>query len=119
MWLPSCLRRRRIETCCTFSMFGRGIYFADTPHKSWQYTSGGSKRLMLMSRVELGVVKLKKKGDSGQAGRHTQSVVGLTEDQGGSLRAPEYVIYDPRQARVEYILELREARAQDQECDKI
>ena len=41
-------------------MFGRGIYFADTPLKSLQYTGGtfgcvgGGRRYMLVCDVELG-----------------------------------------------------------------
>merc|ERR1719336_1143971 len=47
-------------------MFGKGIYFADTPHKSWQYTK--SNGLILMNRVELGSTKIKRTANSDESG---------------------------------------------------
>jgi len=104
------------------SMFGRGIYFADTPQKSWQYATRafGGTGIVLLNRVELGAAKLKKRAGSSESGYQGNllrrarsayhSVIGLTMDQGGELRVPEYIVYDPLQARVEYVLVFRQVR---------
>eukprot|EP00927_Polykrikos_kofoidii_P084568 TRINITY_DN8945_c0_g1_i4.p1 TRINITY_DN8945_c0_g1~~TRINITY_DN8945_c0_g1_i4.p1 ORF type:complete len:465 (-),score=38.28 TRINITY_DN8945_c0_g1_i4:532-1926(-) len=103
-------------------MFGKGIYFADCPLKSWQYTDGRSvfrPGIVLCCWVELGrsspqgsaSVSLTApprrsfwewiKGES-----KFQSVTGLAKENGGSLRVPEYIIYDPAYVEVDYILEV-------------
>jgi len=121
-------------------MFGRGIYFADSPLKSWQYASheeavpapccgahsccarGG---LIMMCLVDLGEPRVERQANVGlhgynrascwacltcQSGAY-DSVVGLSKEQGGVLRVPEYVVYDPRQARVDYIFEVAREEA--------
>jgi len=117
-------------------MFGKGIYFADSPLKSWQYASreeaiptpccpalpccnrGG---LILMSLVDMGEQRREEQQANVQLRGYNRqslwacltcqtgaydSVVGLSEEQGGILRVPEYVVYNPRQARVDYIFEV-------------
>jgi len=129
-------------------MFGNGIYFADTPLKSWQYSKSkyfglpaahffwmvlllplsllccspllvrrllvDGPSLMLLSRVELGATKVKLKADTSETGHGPKSdqiyhsITALPRECGGALRVPEYIIYNPRQAQVEYILEFKE-----------
>jgi hypothetical protein len=113
-------------------MFGRGIYFADCPLKSWQYCShslgnpvpcfrrGG---LILMCMVDLGEQRPQAQANpslrgfdrkgfwawlSSQRGAY-DSVVGVEQEQGGVLRVPEYVVYNPQQARIDYIVEVSDS----------
>jgi len=114
-------------------MFGKGIYFADCPLKSWRYcfpTKQLSKTLpsatgrggcIIMSWVELGKIReersartdldgSRKRGWRGwfSGDRHAyDSVRGVETEAGGSVRVPEYVIYNPKQARVAYIFEVK------------
>eukprot|EP00927_Polykrikos_kofoidii_P015818 TRINITY_DN17083_c0_g1_i2.p1 TRINITY_DN17083_c0_g1~~TRINITY_DN17083_c0_g1_i2.p1 ORF type:complete len:392 (-),score=34.60 TRINITY_DN17083_c0_g1_i2:60-1235(-) len=103
-------------------MFGKGIYFADCPLKSWQYTDGISglrSGVMLCCWVELG--RTSPQGGAWPSLRapparsfwdwitgesEFQSVTGLTQEEGGSLRVPEYIIYDPAHVEVDYIFEV-------------
>lgn len=116
-------------------MFGKGIYFADCPQKSLQYSNHiiGRGKLLLLCRVELGQPKFMKTADNLEEGFRTDhasnwfvpamsgilrpsnaydSVVAVTRNHGGAVRVPEYIIYNPRQATVEYILEVEETRGQ-------
>jgi hypothetical protein len=120
-------------------MFGKGVYFADCPLKSWQYcfssrqlgqlifNSTGRGGLILMCRVDLGAVREQKEADAGLTGHSLNpwyrrlwkrlrrqevggydSVVGITVEDGGALRVPEYVTYRPeKQIRLEYMFEVR------------
>lgn len=107
-----------------YGMFGNGIYFADCPLKSWQYTDGMSisnrSGIILMSWVELGdMVELMEANSSLTASPNRtwmgklfgdtaySSVMGVPLELGGSLRVPEFVIYDPAQAEVDYVFEVR------------
>ena len=102
-------------------MFGKGLYFADTPLKSLQYTGiSWGWRYMLVCEVELGNSKTQrgakdvKKEDlergwlptvMGQ--RSFQSVTAATGL--GGVRVPEYVVYKPAQAVPRYLLEISQA----------
>lgn len=92
-------------------MFGRGIYFADCPLKSWQYTREG---IMLLCDVELGKLMTKTKADSRLdpkrafqrswlmrffCQKNYDSVVAE-----GCVRVPEFVVYHPEQAAPRYVL---------------
>mmetsp|Transcript_180670 Transcript_180670/g.573365 ORF Transcript_180670/g.573365 Transcript_180670/m.573365 type:complete len:287 (+) Transcript_180670:500-1360(+) len=103
-------------------MFGKGVYFADCPLKSWQYTDGwgffGRSGIILVCWVELGRTSHEKgarpwlsrpphrspwqwlRGE----GRYT-SVSGDDQTEGGALRVPEYIVYDPSKVEVEYVIE--------------
>merc|ERR1712113_1038031 len=103
-------------------MFGKGIYFAQTPLKSWQYSqvSDHETQFMLVCDVALGLETEMK--DAGVPPRKIKlinsvrcqwpssidcdSVTGLSRDQGGSLRVQEHVVYNPDQALPIYLLEL-------------
>eukprot|EP00415_Alexandrium_ostenfeldii_P004383 UN4383 len=109
-------------------MFGKGIYFADCPLKSWQYTHNLGEELVCCRRgglilgclVDLGEQRLEAKANTNLSGYNRQgwwawftlqhgaydSVVGLDHMQGGALRVPEYVVYNPGNVRVEYIFEV-------------
>jgi hypothetical protein len=104
-------------------MFGKGIYFADCPLKSWGYTDGAmwvKNGLILMCRVNLGKSKHEKaaRNDLERAPRRTfgqwlrgegryESVVGDDKNSGGALRLPEFIVYDPGRIKIEYICEVR------------
>jgi hypothetical protein len=112
-------------------MFGKGIYFADCPLKSWRYCfptqalSDMWPGLILMCWVTLGKERRQQNADHGLTGYREKrgfskfvawargsndvaydSIVGETEEVGGALRVPEYVIYTKDRARVDYIFEV-------------
>ena len=105
-------------------MFGRGIYFADTPLKSLQYTGGklggcvgGGRRYMLVCDVELGnqlettsaksslepETDLRRSGVPALLGQRSFDSVAAKPSLFG-LRAPEFVVYKPAQVRPRYLL---------------
>jgi len=105
-------------------MFGKGIYFADCPLKSWQYTdySALGPGVMLFCWVEMGKAKHAKRAMTHLSGpphrnlfqwlrgaEKFDSVVGDDHSAGGSLRVPEYIVYDPSRVEVDYVLEIRQA----------
>eukprot|EP00929_Paragymnodinium_shiwhaense_P071104 TRINITY_DN36123_c0_g1_i1.p1 TRINITY_DN36123_c0_g1~~TRINITY_DN36123_c0_g1_i1.p1 ORF type:complete len:293 (+),score=17.18 TRINITY_DN36123_c0_g1_i1:304-1182(+) len=117
-------------------MFGKGIYFADCPLKSWRYCFPSAalsismpklmKRggLIFLCWVDLGTQREQKGAQPGLAGYKKtwwgwlrghadeyDSVVGLPEEQGGALRAPEYVVYKPEQVKICYLCEVLQERA--------
>merc|ERR1712113_678199 len=95
-------------------MFGKGIYFADTPLKSWQYSVNKKSRYLLIAEVALGrpMKQSTARNINPQTdfrprafawlfgARRSHSVVALTHEQGGSVRVPEFVVYNPDQAVV-------------------
>lgn len=105
-------------------MFGKGIYFAGTPLKSWQYSniSFHSTQFMLVCDVALGCAAEQNQAGPPPSRRQLlnivrcqrvhlpacDSVTGLSHDQGGILRVQEHVVYHPDQALPRYLLELRE-----------
>merc|ERR1712032_1033496 len=117
-------------------MFGKGIYFADCPLKSWRYAADNlsdpypcacNRRvgLILSCSVDLGQQRQAASAEptlqgynrrswwawlTGQYGAY-DSVVGLDKGRGGTLRVPEYVIYDPRQAKTDYIFVVTQLRS--------
>lgn len=113
-------------------MFGKGIYFADCPLKSWRYCFQskemanalprltGKGGYILMCWVDLGKKRQEKEAKpelngynrrswmnwlTGHRGAY-DSVQGLTEEEGGALRVPEYIVYDPAQIRLAYLFEV-------------
>lgn len=79
-------------------MFGKGVYFADVPLKSWKYSTIG---FMLVCDVALGREKRCGHADSSltlSTLGEFDSAQGLARDQGGALRNPEWVVYRHRQA---------------------
>jgi len=117
-------------------MFGRGVYFADCPLKSWRYCfqnkqlseiiprTTGKGGLILLCDVALGVTREEKKANKELAGFDRSSwrawftrergaydsVVGVTEEAGGALRVPEYVVYNPDQVRMIYMFEVSQIK---------
>jgi len=102
-------------------MFGKGIYFADCPMKSWNYTDGMPWRagVILLCWVELGKAKHAKAANASltkpprrtffqwlKGDRKYESVVGDDVTAGGALRVPEYIVYDPGRVEVDYVLEV-------------
>lgn len=89
------------------SMFGRGIYFADSASKSMQYCDGG---LMFLASVSLGTqlvassaMKRLKEAPTGYdsvwgKARHTRA-------WGGRLNYDEFVVYKASQQKLRYIIE--------------
>lgn len=119
-------------------MFGKGIYFADCPLKSWRYCFPsqemantlpritGKGGYILMCWVDLGTTRQEKVAKPDLKGYNRKSwwnwitrqrgaydsVTGLTEEEGGALRVPEYIVYDPKQVRLAYLFEVfKEARS--------
>jgi len=98
-------------------MFGKGIYFADCPLKSWQYV--GCPGLMLACDVELGNTRVKRTAgcDPNRDLKRSwaaklvgaRSYDSLTAADGllGCVRVPEYVVYRPEQALPRYVLQLK------------
>ena len=103
-------------------MFGKGLYFADCPLKSLQYSSlplglgffGCGQRYMLLCAVELGTTKVKTTASNhldpdrdlrptllqrALLGRRGFDSVSARPKSwfGFGLRAPEYIVYDARQ----------------------
>jgi len=103
-----------------FRMFGQGIYFAQNPLKCWQYSTKGNSPYIIVCDVRLG----HQREMAMAAPRFTQnsllrplslahameyhSVRGLTVEEGGSLRLPEYIVYRSEQALPTYLLRVRE-----------
>mmetsp|Transcript_60769 Transcript_60769/g.163848 ORF Transcript_60769/g.163848 Transcript_60769/m.163848 type:complete len:407 (+) Transcript_60769:1-1221(+) len=114
-------------------MFGKGIYFADCPLKSWGYTDGVmwvKNGFILSCQVDLGRPKHEKqaRNDLERPPHRTfrqwlrgeeryESVVGDDKGSGGSLRLPEYVVYDSGRIKIEYICEVRCVPAGTPETD--
>lgn len=90
----------------TSGMFGRSIYFADLPNKSWQYSND---RYMLVCDVALGRSKmLGRANTSGQRlADEFDSIIGCPT-QNGDLRVTEYAIFRPAQVLPKFLLWLRE-----------
>ena len=99
-------------------MFGKGIYFADTPLKSLQYTRGRNG-VMLCCDVALGNSMIKRMADNQLEAESTsfkrgflprlfgqKSFDSVTAATGtfGAVRVPEYVVYNGSQAVPRYVL---------------
>lgn len=102
-------------------MFGKGIYFADSPLKSLQYAVGESGlRTILLCDVELGRTRLyqsakkdlkpakdlQRRWPMRMAGRSDFDSVTAGKS---AVRVPEYVVYQPQQAVPRYVLLVRQA----------
>mmetsp|Transcript_26578 Transcript_26578/g.61032 ORF Transcript_26578/g.61032 Transcript_26578/m.61032 type:complete len:455 (-) Transcript_26578:49-1413(-) len=115
-------------------MFGKGIYFADCPLKCWRYCfaskslsralprATGRGGMIFLNWVELGKIRDERVARTELTGydrgnwrgwlmgdRYAyDSVRAVEEEQGGSVRVPEYVIYNPKQAQISHIFEVRQ-----------
>jgi hypothetical protein len=89
-------------------MFGRGVYFAGTPQKSWEYCRD-TPCYMLVCDVALGRTLEKNTSDCSFEiqGSSFDSVTGLARPQ-GTLKATEYVIYDTVQVLPVFLLEIKQ-----------
>ena len=106
-------------------MFGKGVYFADCPLKSLQYTGWAPSgwRYMLVCDVELGNTLVQTSGarpeidpSGGQPitqeeswlpslrGEQEPSFDSVSAPAGSTLRVPEYIVYSPSQAVPRFIL---------------
>mmetsp|Transcript_40920 Transcript_40920/g.73538 ORF Transcript_40920/g.73538 Transcript_40920/m.73538 type:complete len:317 (+) Transcript_40920:75-1025(+) len=99
-------------------MFGKGIYFAGAPQKSWSYSNGWQSRYLLVVDVALGNMKQQSSPKCidpdkdfqrswlmrFRGARNFNSVVAVTCEHGGSVNVPEYVVYNPHQAVVRYVV---------------
>lgn len=90
---------------------GSGIYFGDAACTSAMYTSAGSKgtRFMTVARVALGKVKEYHEITYGlrqpPAGYNSCHGVRCTDDVDSEFDDDEWVIYDGKQQRLEYLVE--------------
>lgn len=110
-------------------MFGKGVYFAETPLKSWRYSSGKGSRFMIVAEVALGATKVTRKArpelnpevDFQRSwllqliccARDFDSLQAVSKCDGGAVNVPEYVVYRHEQALPIYILQVREHRKPD------
>jgi len=109
-------------------MFGKGIYFADCPLKSFQYTDGKTstdhRGILLLNWVELGRQNHQKEANSNltrpphrsfmqwvKRENKYESVVGDDHHAGGALRVPEYIVYNAEKVEVDYIFEAKSTPA--------
>jgi len=103
-------------------MFGKGVYFAPSPLKSWQYACR-SNGYVLACDVALGKCKQVRSAapsfnpsrdlkqgwlSSLFSKRDYDSVEALPQGQGGAVRVTEYAIYVPERALPRYLLKLAE-----------
>eukprot|EP00927_Polykrikos_kofoidii_P061883 TRINITY_DN56705_c0_g1_i1.p1 TRINITY_DN56705_c0_g1~~TRINITY_DN56705_c0_g1_i1.p1 ORF type:complete len:339 (+),score=34.95 TRINITY_DN56705_c0_g1_i1:193-1209(+) len=99
-------------------MFGKGVYFADCPLKSWQYCPWPGA--MLVCEVELGNSKharsagcepatdLKRSWFGKLVGRRSFDSLTAATGPFGCVRVPEYVIYNSHQAVPRHVLQLQQ-----------
>eukprot|EP00931_Biecheleriopsis_adriatica_P102793 TRINITY_DN77722_c0_g1_i1.p1 TRINITY_DN77722_c0_g1~~TRINITY_DN77722_c0_g1_i1.p1 ORF type:complete len:456 (+),score=82.62 TRINITY_DN77722_c0_g1_i1:44-1411(+) len=119
-------------------MFGKGLYFADCPLKCWRYCFPSKQMSITLPRltgrggfvfmcwVDLGKVREEKEARPQLSGYNRNgwwawltrqrgaydSVVGVTEEDGGALRVPEYIVYEPGQVRLAYLFEVVKAETE-------
>lgn len=107
-------------------MFGKGIYFANTPLKSLQYTSWWRRKkgVMLVCDVELGNTKYQRSADPTTApdshlkrhwfmaaiGKRSFDSVTAADGLLGSVRVPEYIVFKPDQTVPRYVLFVTEVQ---------
>jgi hypothetical protein len=106
-------------------MFGKGIYFACSPLKSWQYSNRKTSEYMLACDVALGnakkICEARRTFDPAVELRQPwwrrivgvkgfDSLVAPCRQDGGAVNVPEYVIFHPDRALPRYVLEVRETR---------
>jgi len=84
-------------------MFGKGLYFTNVPEKSMRYAPSG---IVLVCDVAIGHTMRSAQSMTSlqMAPVGYDSVTGLTLEEGGSLRAPEYVVYTPSQVMPRFVL---------------
>jgi len=106
-------------------MFGKGVYFAGTPLKSWQYSKNKGSRFLLVCDVALGNAKpvrcaspklepefhLKRSWIMQLFGMPDyDSIEAISKEGGGAVNVPEYVIFNPAQALPRFVVEVQERR---------
>lgn len=86
-------------------MFGQGLYFTNVPNKSVRYAPSG---FVLVCDVAVGRTKrlAQSMASLRAAPDGYDSVTGLTREEGGTLQAPEYIVYNPSQVMPRYVLVL-------------
>merc|ERR1712048_619233 len=98
-------------------MFGAGVYFADNPRKSWNYSKQSGCPYLLVCDVALGRRKKLQSGsaltaaDMNKQLRFTKefdAVQGLTNSEGGTLYNPEFIIYNPDQSIPKFVVKFVE-----------
>ena len=130
-WAARAIVKHGFQLPDAAGMFGRGIYFADSPLKSLQYTAAGwscwfrAAGVMLVCDVALGNSKLQRGAathlvaeapdlrERGMIARmifRAKSFDSVTAATGwlGAVRVPEFVVYDSAQAMPMYVLVVRE-----------
>jgi len=102
--------------------FGTGIYFADTPLKTWQFSKsvGMETGFILVCEVALGsIIEVITPsaayspyffGDKFARARCYDSVKGLSRVDGGVLRTPEYMVFNPTQILPRFLVEVKQTR---------
>lgn len=96
------------EAPTTSGMFGKSIYFADVPQKSWQYSNN---RYMFVCDVALGLPRTLNRADTSAERSYSDqydSIIGIPSQGPGGLRVTEYAVFRPSQVLPRYLLWLRE-----------
>jgi len=103
-------------------MFGKGVYFADTPLKSLQYTQNGDSGTILLCLVELGNTKIQRRANhEAEASMKSSCFMGMLGVKSfdsitapalphGSVRVPEYTVFKPSQVLPQYLLCVRQTK---------
>jgi len=103
-------------------MFGKGVYFADTPLKSLQYTKTGDIGTILLCLVELGNTKIQRmanhEAEASMKSSWVMRMVGVKSFDSitapakptGSLRVPEYTVFKTQQVLPQYLLCVRQTK---------
>lgn len=104
-------------------MFGKGIYFAEAPQKSWRFATRKQTRHLIACDVAIGNVKpvrhaapaldpsidLRRSWLLRAFGAEDyDSLMAPARSHGGVVNVPEFVIYHPERALPRYLIELRE-----------
>uniref|UniRef100_A0A8C3B0C5 Poly [ADP-ribose] polymerase n=1 Tax=Cyclopterus lumpus TaxID=8103 RepID=A0A8C3B0C5_CYCLU len=110
------------EAPVTGYMFGKGIYFADMSSKSANYCFAGQNNnvgLLLLSEVALGdcneLLDADYEANNLPAGKHSTKVpliprmlqTGVGKNSGYSLLYNEFIVYNPAQTRMRYLLRIK------------
>lgn len=98
----------------TGRMFGNGIYLASCSTKALNYSTGfwdgkddDQNAFIFIVQASMGNIEKCKKFKYDGIGHGYDSILGLTEKDGGSLLNEEYIVKCPSQTKITHLIELR------------
>lgn len=99
---------------CNGRMFGPGIYHASCSTKALNYSTGfwdgkgdDKNAFIFITRVIMGNIERCKHFKYSGIGTDYDSILGLTEKDGGSLLNEEYIVNDLAQVKITHLIELQ------------